>query len=163
MSLRDLFAGRASYDFVPMWRKTLPASAVAAVISLLLLVVVGLNLSIDFRGGGIFEVPVADDVDVAEARDALRTRAMARSLLHDTLTSADAARLEHEFNALIEHIQRLDAAAAVALCARARRTLERSCTGRTFDRFRRDLDKREARLRARLPHPPAEPGGDPVS
>ncbi|MGH1503664.1 MAG: protein translocase subunit SecF [Acidimicrobiales bacterium] len=71
MSLRDLFAGRASYDFVPMWRKTLPASAVAAVISLLLLVVVGLNLSIDFRGGGIFEVPVADDVDVAEARDAL--------------------------------------------------------------------------------------------
>ena len=66
----DVFRGRATIDFRPIWRVTLPLSAVLAVLSLLLLVVLRLNLSIDFEGGGIWEVPVDDSVTVADGREA---------------------------------------------------------------------------------------------
>lgn len=72
MGLRsDLYNSRANVDFRPLWKKSLPASVAAALISALLLLTVGLNLSIDFEGGGIFEVPVPSDVSVADARAAI--------------------------------------------------------------------------------------------
>lgn len=66
-----VFNGQADFDFAPAWKKSLPLSLGLAALSLVLLLTVGLARSIDFEGGGIFEVPVADDVDVAEARDAI--------------------------------------------------------------------------------------------
>ncbi len=70
-TLRAIFAGRSKIEFAPIWKRTLPVSLTAAGISLLLLVFLGLRLSIDFEGGGIFEVPVSDSVTVEDARGAL--------------------------------------------------------------------------------------------
>lgn len=67
----DVFNGKANFDFAPAWKKSLPISLGLAVLSLVLLLTVGLARSIDFEGGGIFEVPVPDSVDVAEARSAV--------------------------------------------------------------------------------------------
>ncbi|MFT7597284.1 MAG: preprotein translocase subunit SecF [Acidimicrobiales bacterium] len=72
MSLRsDLYQGKNDVDFRPVWKKTLPVAASLIVASLVMLVTFGLDLSIDFDGGGIFEVPVDDDVSIADARDAV--------------------------------------------------------------------------------------------
>lgn len=72
MSLRrDLYEGKNEIDFRPLWRKTLPASLALMAISIVSLLVIGLNLSIDFEGGGIFEVPVDESVSVADARSAV--------------------------------------------------------------------------------------------
>lgn len=72
MSLRrDLYEGKNNIDFRPLWKKTLPASLALMAISTISLLVVGLNLRIDFEGGGIFEVPVSDDISVADARSAV--------------------------------------------------------------------------------------------
>jgi preprotein translocase subunit SecF len=72
VSLRsDLYQGKNDVDFRPVWKKTLPVAASLIVASLVMLVTFGLDLSIDFDGGGIFEVPVDDDVSIADARDAV--------------------------------------------------------------------------------------------
>lgn len=70
-TIGDVFNGKANFDFAPVWKKSLPISLGLTVLALVLLLTVGLARSIDFEGGGIFEVPVADDVDVAQARDAV--------------------------------------------------------------------------------------------
>ncbi len=72
MSLRtELYEGTNKIDLVPMWKRTLPGSIVLTALSIVLLIVLGLNMSIDFDGGGIFEVPVDASVTVADARDAV--------------------------------------------------------------------------------------------
>jgi preprotein translocase subunit SecF len=67
----QLYEGTNDFDLVPLWRRSLPASLVMTVLGVLALVFLGLNLSIDFEGGGIFEVPVDESVTVADARDAV--------------------------------------------------------------------------------------------
>ncbi len=77
-TLGDIFAGRSNIDFRPKWRISLAVSALLVLASVLLLLVRGLNLSIDFEGGGIWEVPVSDDISVADARDAVSAAGDAR-------------------------------------------------------------------------------------
>jgi preprotein translocase subunit SecF len=69
--MRDIFGGRSAIDFRPKWRITLAVSAVLLLGSIVLLLTRGLNLSIDFDGGAVWEVPVGEDVTVAATRDAL--------------------------------------------------------------------------------------------
>ncbi|MEL7158738.1 MAG: protein translocase subunit SecF [Actinomycetota bacterium] len=69
--VRRLYQGTTAVDFRPMWRRSIPISAALVVISLALLGLRGLELSIDFDGGGVWEVPVADDVSVADGRAAV--------------------------------------------------------------------------------------------
>jgi preprotein translocase subunit SecF len=69
--LSDIFGGRSTIDFRPKWRISLAVSGFLVVASIVLLLTRGLNLSIDFEGGGIWEAPVPEDVTVAEARDAV--------------------------------------------------------------------------------------------
>ncbi len=76
--VRDIFAGRSTIDFRPKWRRTLAISAALVLGSVILLFTRGLNLSIDFEGGGVWEVPVDSEVTVADARDALPLGADAR-------------------------------------------------------------------------------------
>lgn len=82
--LGDIVAGRSTIDFRPKWRVSLAVSGFLVVASILLLVLRGLNLSIDFEGGGIWEVPVSDDVTVADARDAVTAAGEARITLVST-------------------------------------------------------------------------------
>lgn len=70
-TIASIFAGRASIDFRPKWRIALMVSAFLVVGSLVLLATRWLDLSIDFEGGGVWEVPVAEDVTVADARGVL--------------------------------------------------------------------------------------------
>ncbi len=66
-----LYDPTKEFDFASLWKRTVIVSAVAAVVSIALVLVLGLNRSIDFEGGGVFAVPVDDGTTVADARDAL--------------------------------------------------------------------------------------------
>lgn len=77
-ALSEIFAGRSTIDFRPKWRVTLVVSTALLLISLVLLFTRGLNLSIDFEGGAVWEVPVGDEVTVAATRDALPDLAEAK-------------------------------------------------------------------------------------
>ncbi len=81
--LSDLYNSRSTVDFVPIWRKSLPLSAALLAGSILLLAIAGLNLSIDFEGGGTFEVPVSDDISVSDARSALSDPAARVQIVED--------------------------------------------------------------------------------
>ncbi len=74
-TMRSIFAGRSAIDFRPKWRVALSVSAVLLIGSILLLSLRWLNLSIDFEGGGVWEVPVTEDVSVADARAVLPSSA----------------------------------------------------------------------------------------
>jgi preprotein translocase subunit SecF len=69
--LRRLYRGETNIDFRPLWKRSVVISAALVAISAALLLVRGLNLSIDFEGGGVWVVPVSDSVTVADGRDAV--------------------------------------------------------------------------------------------
>ena len=58
-------------DFMGKRRFALLFSAIVILASLLLLMVRGLNLGIDFTGGNLVQVEFEKDVSVAEVREAL--------------------------------------------------------------------------------------------
>ena len=66
----NIFNGKADFDFEPIWKKTLPLSLGLTVLSLVLLLTIGLARSIDFEGGGVWEVP-DETSSVADVRAAL--------------------------------------------------------------------------------------------
>lgn len=68
--LGALYANQTNIDFRRLWRYSTVASASLVVLTILLLLFRGLNLSIDFEGGGVWTVPVAEGVTVADGRDA---------------------------------------------------------------------------------------------
>jgi len=68
---RDLYRGTTNIDFRPLWRQSIRISAALLVISTISLVVRGVDLSIDFEGGGKWEVSVPADVTVSDGRDAV--------------------------------------------------------------------------------------------
>jgi len=69
--LRRLFRGENNYDFVRSWRIGLMGSGALVLISIVLLLVQGLNLGLDFEGGTAWDVPTSS-VSVADARDVIR-------------------------------------------------------------------------------------------
>lgn len=69
--LKDLYLSKSQIDFRPLWKISVRASAILFVLALLLFAFRGVNLSIDFEGGGVFEVPVAGDTTVADARSVI--------------------------------------------------------------------------------------------
>ena len=69
--LRRLYNGQADFDWPRAWRRGMVLSGVIIAISLVSLFVRGLNLGIDFEGGGVWEVPT-ETASVEDARDALR-------------------------------------------------------------------------------------------
>ena len=72
MSFRsDLYHGETQLNFPRMWRKSRVLSGVAILVAIFAIVVLRLNLGIDFEGGSSWEVR-APGVSIAEARDLLR-------------------------------------------------------------------------------------------
>jgi preprotein translocase subunit SecF len=61
-----LFRGETSFDFVGRWRQWFAISAVIILVGLISLSTRGLNFSIDFRGGTVWEVP--SNASVAHVR-----------------------------------------------------------------------------------------------
>jgi len=66
-----LYRGNPGLDFRPSWRRQLIVSCVLVVVCTAALIINGLNLGIDFEGGGVWEVESAE-LSVEGARDALR-------------------------------------------------------------------------------------------
>ncbi|UDY36166.1 protein translocase subunit SecF [Dermatobacter hominis] len=66
----DLYRGKNDFDFPRLWTRVGIVSAVLIIISIGSLFARGLNLSIDFEGGSIWEVP-SEDFTEAQAREAL--------------------------------------------------------------------------------------------
>lgn len=69
--IKRLYRGTTAINFRPMWKRSIPISGGLVAVSIVLLLALGLNLSIDFEGGGVWEVPVDDTVTVADGRDAV--------------------------------------------------------------------------------------------
>jgi preprotein translocase subunit SecF len=69
--LGDLYHGRNRFDFSRAWRISLPLAVATTVLAVVLLLTRGLELSVDFEGGGVWEVPVDPGLTVADARQAL--------------------------------------------------------------------------------------------
>ncbi len=67
-----IYRGDADFDFARAWPRVLVFSAVLVALSLGSFYVRGLNLGIDFEGGGLWDVP-DETSSVAEVRDALRS------------------------------------------------------------------------------------------
>lgn len=113
MNLRsDLYQSKSKINFLPIWAKTVPISAAVATLALLLLLVVGLNKSIDFEGGGIFEVPVGDDIDVAATRAAISDNE-ARVQIVKNADGSSAARIQTGTDALDNSSQMVEELAAL--------------------------------------------------
>ncbi len=115
--VREIFEGRSTIDFRPKWRVTLAVSAVLLVGSVVLLLTRGLNLSIDFEGGGVWEVPVGPDIAVADARAALPSLPDARiQLIGESETGAvlrvqagtDAVERSSEISARLAELAAVD-------------------------------------------------------
>jgi preprotein translocase subunit SecF len=69
--LSRLYSGNPGLDFRRVWTKALVISGVVLALCVVSLLGRGLNLGIDFEGGGVWEVPSAD-LSVEATRDALR-------------------------------------------------------------------------------------------
>ena len=68
--LRQLYECTNDFNFIKTFKWGLIIGAVICVVSIISLATRGLNLGIDFEGGGVWEVPVTD-VSVEDARDAI--------------------------------------------------------------------------------------------
>src|ERR1700684_3345333 len=62
-----LFRGETSFDFAGRWRRWAAISGVVILLGLVSLATRGLNSSIDFRGGTVWEVPSTASVATARA------------------------------------------------------------------------------------------------
>ena len=65
-ALQRLFRGETSFDFVGRWRRWFSISGIIIAIGLVSLATRGLNFSIDFKGGTVWEVP--STASVSDAR-----------------------------------------------------------------------------------------------
>lgn len=64
---RRLFRGETSFDFAGRWRRWFAISGVVIVVGLVSLGTRGLNFSIDFKGGTVWDVPTNASVSAARA------------------------------------------------------------------------------------------------
>ena len=69
--LQRLWRNQTQVDFPELWKTTLKVSAALILISVIALLVRGVNLGIEFEGGTVWEAS-APDVSTADVRDALR-------------------------------------------------------------------------------------------
>lgn len=61
-AIRRLYRGQTNFDFINRWKLWFAASGVVIVVGLIALGVGGLNFSIDFKGGTVWQVPTTASV-----------------------------------------------------------------------------------------------------
>jgi preprotein translocase subunit SecF len=117
-ALSNLYRGRNDIDFPKLWRPLLTASAILVVASIVSLAVRGLNLSIDFEGGSVWEIPsktltvdratgVLGDFDREEgAKVQVVTNANGQRIVRVQADSADVAQSQKIADAYAKEIGR---------------------------------------------------------
>jgi preprotein translocase subunit SecF len=80
--------GLTRYDYVRRWKRWYLISASVIIIGLIGVIALGLNRSIDFTGGTVWQVR-SDTLSVAEARDAVRKFDIASEAQIQSVTSAE--------------------------------------------------------------------------
>ncbi len=98
--IRDIFANESTIDFRPKWKVALTVSGIFLVVSLGLLLTRGLNLTIDFEGGGVWEVPVSSEVTVADVRGVLPPIGEAKVQILDGVEGSRTARVQSGTDAI---------------------------------------------------------------
>jgi preprotein translocase subunit SecF len=63
-SIKRMYQGNTSWDFLGVSRRVLVCSAVAVIICVAALLVRGLNLGIEFEGGGVWESPASEVITI---------------------------------------------------------------------------------------------------
>jgi preprotein translocase subunit SecF len=91
-ALTNLYRGRNDIDFPKLWRPLLTISAALIVASIASLALRGLNLSIDFEGGAVWEVP-SKTLTVGQATDVLATFGKADGAKVQVVTDANGDRI----------------------------------------------------------------------
>lgn len=91
-ALGTLYRGRNDLDFPRMWKPVLIVAGLLLVAGMVSLVRSGLNLSIDFEGGAVWEVPTKT-LTVREARDVLATEGVAAGSKVQEVTDPDGTRI----------------------------------------------------------------------
>ncbi len=71
-----MYQGNTSWDFLGVSRRVLVCSAVAVIICLAALLVRGLNLGIEFEGGGVWESPASEAITTDTIDDAMSSVGM---------------------------------------------------------------------------------------
>ena len=84
-----LYRGETSFDFVGARRIWLTISTALILISLLALIIFGLNLSLDFRGGVAVEAPNPAGASVADMRSALAPLGLDEAKIQELAGGAD--------------------------------------------------------------------------
>ena len=75
--LRRMYRNETAVPFSAIWVRVLIVSTALIVVSVIGLFVRNLNLGLEFEGGGAWEVPVTNDLQSDEVRDALRALGLA--------------------------------------------------------------------------------------
>jgi len=91
-ALSNLYRGRNDIDFPRVWRPIVALSVALVVASILSIVFRGLNLSIDFEGGAVWEIP-SKTMTVTEATDVLGTFKKADGAKVQVVTDANGKRI----------------------------------------------------------------------
>lgn len=66
-AIRRLYRGQTNFDFINRWKTWFAMSGAVIIVGLVALAVGGLNFSIDFKGGTVWEVPTTASVSIVRA------------------------------------------------------------------------------------------------
>jgi preprotein translocase subunit SecF len=94
-AFQRLFRGETSFDFCGRWRQWFGISALIIIIGMVSLATRGLNFSIEFRGGTVWEVP--SSVSVSDARSVVAGAGFPQAtveILTNTLTGKRTVKVE---------------------------------------------------------------------
>ena len=81
-SVKRMYQGNTSWDFLGVSRRVLVCSAVAVIICVAALLVRGLNLGIEFEGGGVWESPASEVITTVFAVNCPPERPQSQSGRH---------------------------------------------------------------------------------
>ncbi len=110
--LRRLWRNQTNVNFAELWKKALLVSAACVLVSIVALLVRGVNLGIEFEGGTVWEVS-APNVSTADVRDALREVGQANAKIQ--FVGGDVLRVRAELDATDANSVTVVSAALAAL------------------------------------------------
>lgn len=91
-ALSNLYRGKNDIDFPKVWKPIVAFSALLVIASIVSIATRGLNLSIDFEGGAVWEIP-SRSLSVADATGVLATFNKADGAKIQTVTDANGKRI----------------------------------------------------------------------